>query len=362
MISLLLHNHLNIYNKLGDRYNYKMKDKNNTLNSIAIWWTKKEEKEVNVHLDINIWHTKESKGNYLEFGIKIDNYRAINAIYIYIPYLVGKKDIEDKASILASDNTLTNAMFNEKLDVSKGEGSFHTVKFSNTKKFQYCKLDVTNDINIKKKIIELDIKEGGDNSINTVYYRFRINKVEKIFTELKENYFWIDGFFKTVGFLELNINSVRKLPDTVVDKLGGVTFNSMNLFLMTDNFTNFIYQSRDAKKSRILENHIWDNYLDESNSKKINKIIAYHWKKEDKKGRKTIPFEDYNLFVKISYIRKGLLSWLSMIVLVLGFGIISGVSGNYITKKLFDNFSDDNKTTQSEDNQTARGGDKNGTK
>lgn len=336
-----------------------MKDSNETLNSIAVWWEKKD--TVQVHLDINIWHTKESKGNYLEFGIKIDNYRDIDDINIYIPYLINKEEIEDKAETLASDNTLTNAMFNEKLDVSKGDGSFHTVKFSNGNKFQYCKLDREEDISINNNTIKLKIKEGGDASINTIYYRFRINKVEKIFTELKENYFWVDGFFKTIGFLEININSVRKLPDSVVDKLGGVKFDSMNLFLMTDNFTNFIFQSKDAKKSRILENHIWDKYLNEENSKKINKIVAYHWKKEDTKDDNIIPFEDYNLFVKISYICKDWKSWISMIVLVLLFGIISGVSGNFITKNVFDNFNNDGRMISLEDKQTTSKGDKNGT-
>jgi uncharacterized protein YneF (UPF0154 family) len=51
-----------------------------------------------------------------------------------------------------------------------------------------------------------------------------------------------------------------------------------------------------------------------------------------------------------------------MVILVLLFGIISGVSGNFVTQKVFDNFSNDNNTTHSENNQTYKGGDKNETK
>lgn len=317
------------------------------MNSIAVWWDKNE--HVRVHFDVNIWHTTELKGNYLEFGLKLENYREIDKINIYIPYVVSKADIEDRGKILASDNTLTNAMFNERLDVSKGHGSFHTVKFPNneSKNFLYYELDIEKDIVINKDntIILTVNKNGNHKDFNTIYYRFRINKVEKIFTELKENYFWIDGFFKTIGFVEVNVNSVRKLPKSIVDKLDDVKFDSMNLFIMTDNFTNFLFQSKEVKKSRILENHIWDKYLSEENNKKINKIIAYHWKKEDKDETSTnIPFEDYNLFVKISYIRKDWKSWLSMVVLVLLFGIISGVSGNYVTSKVLNNFNDMNTT------------------
>ncbi len=223
---------------------WKEKDKDEqTMNSIAIWWDKKDSipdiSDVKVHIDINIWHTKKSDDNYLEFGLKIENYKKLDNIYIYIPYTIEKSDIEDKAGVLASDNTLTNAMFNEKLEVSKGEGSFHTVKFPKhpKKNFEYCELDIKNNIEIKNKTIILDINKGATEKV--IYYRFRIKKIERIFTGLKENYFWIDGFFKTIGFIEVNINSVRKLPKHIVDKLDGISFDSMNLFIMTDNFYKF---------------------------------------------------------------------------------------------------------------------------
>jgi hypothetical protein len=241
--------------------------------------------------------------------------------------------------ILASDNALTNAMFNEKLRTKRGDGSLHTVEFpNNSENFLYCEINIDNDIEIERdRTIKLKINgRNYDNEIKKSYYRFRINKLEKIFTELKENYFWIDGFFKTIGFIEININSVRKLPENIVDCLDNITFTSMNLFIMTDNFTNFIFQSEDVKKSRILENHIWDEYLSEENAKDINKIIAYHWKEQN--------FKDYNLFVKISYITKSV--WLIglTIILILSLGVVGGVGGNYFTKKVFNNFDDINNT------------------
>lgn len=311
------------------------------MNSIGIWWDKQD--DVKVHLDVNIWHTKKSNGNYLEFGIEIVNYNKLDYMNIYVPYIIEKNDIEDKAGILSLNPSLTMAMFNENLDVSSMNGSFCDVKFHQdiNKNFSYCKIDINKDIElIDNKIIKLKINKT-DNDTKIIYYRFRINKIEKIFTELKENYFWIDGFFKTIGFIEININSVRKLPDNVVDKLKNVKFDSMNLFMMTDNFTNFIFQSEDVNKSRILENHIWDKYLSKENAKDINKIIAYHWRKKD--------FEDYNLFVKISYITKS--KWLIglMVVLILFLGAIGGVGGNYITEKLSNGFSDVNITKKVKD-------------
>jgi hypothetical protein len=319
--------------------------KDGKMNSIAVWW--KEEKNVKVHpkvhLDVNIWHTKKSKSNYLEFGLKIENYKSLKYINIYVPYDISKDDIEDKAGILASNHSLTNAMFNERVKITKDDGRFHPVEFSSDdRNFTYYEIDIDEDIKIiKNKLIK--IKANKKDDIKTIYYRFRINKIENIFTEINENYFLLDGFFKKIGFLEVNVNSLRKLPRNIVDKLYNIKFTSINLFIMTDNFTNFIFQSEKVHKSRILENHIWEQYLSRENSKKINKITAYHWKKERKNNKDEIlSFEDYNLFVKLSYISKNSLLLVLMLVFILIFGAVGGVLGNYITKKTFNNISDTN--------------------
>lgn len=338
---LLLLNLLSMYHKTIKYIRKKMRSSKNinAMNSIAIWWDKNQ--DVNVHLDINIWHTRKSDDNYMEFGLKITNYKEIEKLNIYIPYSINKDDIEDKAELLASEPSLTKAMFNENLDVSPLQGSFGTVKFHDERidNFVYCKLDIKTDIDIKDQIITFNInKNSDDDTINTIYYRLRINKLESIFTESNENYVFLDGLFKKIGFLEVNINSVRKLPSKIIDQLTDIKFTSMNLFLMTNNFTNFIFQSEDVKKSRILENHIWEKYLSKENSKNISKIIAYHWKNKDDN------FIDYNLFVKLSYMSKYWYSWFLMIATVVILGAIGGVGGNFITTKYFHSFNDGNIT------------------
>jgi hypothetical protein len=62
--------------------------------------------------------------------------------------------------ILASDNALTNAMFNEKLRTTRSDGSLHTVEFldDNKKNFVYCKLNIDDDIEIESdRTIKLKI-------------------------------------------------------------------------------------------------------------------------------------------------------------------------------------------------------------
>lgn len=310
-----------------------------TDNSIGIWW--KPNEKVKVHLDVNIWYTQDHKDNYLEFGLRIKNYTQISAMYIHIPYEISEDDIEDKAKILFSDNELANAMFNEQLKIGSSSGSFRNVEFINDpiKNFVSCEMN-KNDFYVKSNTINLIIKHEPHGSTNsdTIYYRFRINKVAKIFTEVKENYFWLDGLFKKIGFIEVNINSVRGLPSHIVDTLCKISFDSLNLFIMTDNFTTFIFNSRDVKKSRILENHIWKKYLSEASNKNIKKIVAYHWYKEDKKDDSIIPFKDYSLFVKLSYTTKNLILLSIMILMIVAMGTVGGIIGNYVTTKCFNGF------------------------
>jgi len=366
MVNLLLHNLLNMFEK------FRRKNNNEPMNSIAVWWDMNDnykEGEVEVHLDVNIWHTNKSTDNYLEFGLKIKNYSMLEHIHIYIPYKINKEIIEDKAVILASNHSLTNAMFNERVKITKDDGRFHPVEFSSTSRsFTYYEIDRDEDIEImQNSIIKLKInsKEG----VDTIYYRFRINKIENIFTSISENYFLLDGIFKKTGFLEVNVNSLRKLPRKIVDKLDNIKFTSINLFIMTDNFTSLIFQSEKVNKSRILENHIWKQYLSEENSKKINKTIAYHWRKEEKKKNsegidEIIPFDDYNLFVKLSYTSKNLVLLGLMIISILIVGALGGVAGNFMTKGIDGLFVDNNVTIKicKENANFKQQGDQNGTK
>jgi len=261
---------------------------------------------------------------------------------------------------LGAEPLLTKVLFNENLAVTPFTGSFSPVKFHNEEldDFLYCKLDIQNDIEIRNQTISININKNDASGIKTIYYRFRINKLESIFSESNENYVFLDGLFKKIGFLELNINSIRKLPSSIIDKLTGIKFESMNLFLMTNNYTSLLFQSKEPNKSRILENHIWEKYLSPENSKNITKIIAYHWKS------KTGIFTDYNLFVKLSYMSKSITSWLLMLATIIILGAIGGVAGNYITKCVDDLFIDNNVTTEvcKVNTNFIQKGDQNGTK
>jgi len=310
------------------------------MNSIALWWDKKNEcKEISpkVHLDINIWLSKNEKLNSIEFGLKIDDFFAIESIHLFLPFFCEYSDFNDKVVELSKNAKLTNALFNKKMTISNDEGIFHKVTGPDGKTFHYCNIneeDITFSIinceNIKRgSQISISPKNKPKEKVNTVYYRFRITKLDKILKTISENNFIIDGFFKKMNFIEFNINTIRKLPPTIVEKVfDDYEFKSMNLFLITDMFNDFLFQSKKLKASRILENPIWNEYI--GHNQLYDEMIAYHWK-EDK-------FTDYSLFLKTSHIKRNYWLFILMILFTIILGCIGGLGGNYITTKIFNNF------------------------
>jgi len=235
-------------------------------------------------------------------------------------------------------------MFNEKSKIEIGDGKSHFVDLGEDKdKFHYYELNTENDISVE------NIKPSNNNgsspsqplfshvtitpphtageNIDTGYFRIRINKMDKIFKSVNDNHFVIDGFFKKNWFVEVSINNVRKLSSDIVDKMPDNSSNlSMNLFLITDDSTNFTFQSKPLYSSRILESYIWNEYIGQT---RVNeKVIAYHWKDEE--------FQDYNLFMKLTYIKRNWILLALMILFILITGVLGDCGGNALTKLFSD--------------------------
>lgn len=350
--------------------------------AIAVWWDKKS-LETYLEVDLNIWLSKKKNGatgwirwirekchnfgqscfskpirdNYIEIGLRITNFEKINKIYIYFPFQFSILDISDMVPQL-KESDIANALFNEKMSVVTDGSSLYNVNYaSGDKKAFYasCTSISENSIESVKEgcILTLDIPQS-NGSGNILYKRIRINKIETIVNEFSENNFIIDGLFKKLQTIEVSINTTRKLPPSIVDKvIDKINLKSINFFLMTDIFTDITFQSEEIKNSRILEQDIWNNYLgiDEKASKDINKIIAYQWKDLSEEGKY---LQDYNLFVKFSMIRKqGLIFALSICAIIL-LGAVSGFCGNRLTTyvdKLETSF-DKNTTQKGEVNAT----------
>lgn len=296
-------------------------------NSIGIWWDNKGKPELpKVSLDINVWNTiKTHDVDYIEFGIKINNYSNFKKLNIFLPYQFELEDVEDKSNCFGN-KLLVSSLFNEKVTITNGNGSQTTIKREDGKEFCVYKPKIS----VKEQI--LSIQPTNIQGIDTVYYRIRINKLDNIFTKIKDNNFFLEGLFKDVGFVEFDINIHRRLPEKIADELSKSDFNfeSIKFFYMTDTNTNIIYQSIPNNNSRILEKHIWGDYLTKQNGKDVDKqkIIALFWKRTEEANKKV---SDFNLFLKLSFTLRSNLALSVAIITLLILGMISGLLGNYLT-------------------------------
>ena len=105
-------------------------------NGIAIWW--KHEEDVNqkpkIHLDIIVWNTvKRDDIDYIEFGIKVENFLKLKEISIYLPYDFKVEDIEDKSSFF-NNKIFANALFNEKVILKSDEKDIYEDYYINGKR------------------------------------------------------------------------------------------------------------------------------------------------------------------------------------------------------------------------------------
>lgn len=341
--------------------------------AIAVWWDK-ESPETYLELDINIWLSKKKNGanglirwirekchrikldcfsktirdNYIEIGLRITNFEKINKIFIYFPFQFSILDVDDMIPHF-KESDIANALFNEKISVVTDGSSLYQVSYISGEKEHFyasCSELKENSIEAVAKgcCLTMEIPTG-HNFSKVIYKRLRINKVETIVNEFSENNFIIDGLFKKLQTVEVSINTTRKLPASIVDRIiKKVNLKSINFFLMTNIFTDVTFQSEKIKNSRILELDIWNSYLgiDKKDAKDIDKVIAYQWKDVATENNY---LQDYNLFVKFSLIKKQWLIFVLSILAVILLGTFSGFCGNRLTAYI-DNFLVDSNETK----------------
>lgn len=327
------------------------------MKSIAIWWDNKE-LTTKIHLDINLWRRDDQQGSYIEIGIKILEGEP-NNIYIDLPLkIIGQfEDMSQKIDI-----NVGQVLFNDQISLTSENGRIKILTLETSeKKFNLCEL--TNDrikledcddgrgrITISYKDYVEEAKKQ-NNSTNPFYFRFRIKSASRIYETKNENYFYLDGLLRRTAILDLNINSPRKLPNTLVTDIKEIQFESINMFLISAGIIGFEFQSEPLKRSRILEDKGWDKYnpylkkdsilrmfMDKlSNLFKLKKqdYVAYHWKQND-------PFKEYSLFLKFTFSTKKLWAIFIMITIIIFLGTTGGVLGNFVTTKYFNSFQDTN--------------------
>ena len=309
------------------------------MNSLAVWYDNRFSGDAKVELHINVCTIKDYT-EYIEFGVLLDSYKLeYGSFYLSVPFEISKNNFNDLSDELY-DSTLISALFNETLS-TEDKNKYFTVKSGSTIKFRVLSIHKENDLDfthenghtkIKISISDELTNNGATNT--TIYMRFRINKIGKIFQKISTNRMFLDGYKEEKGIFEVNVNMKRKLPSEISQNLKkNMKISMINVFFLSDYTTDIIFESKDRKSARILENHIWDEYIGYKDLK-IEKVVAYQWKS----GKDITNVKDFNIFVKTLIREKTWGSWLLVMLFILFLGILGGVGGNAITAKYFNGF------------------------
>ncbi|HIP26590.1 MAG TPA: hypothetical protein EYG80_02925 [Flavobacteriaceae bacterium] len=322
------------------------------MNSLGIWLEGSSDEVPKSEVHINIWHNRNSMP-YIEFGIFIFDYSKIDygKLCISIPYRADKAHFQDMSSNLKNMD-LISALFNERLSLSpeNGGGKFFKVSLASTNRTKMRVVEInknSEDVSFEYitdvqgnnyTIYRIQIPEEIVDKIGKdVYLRFRINKIGNTFLkDIATNEMLLDGYEERKSIFEININMIRKLPSEIQDAIHKrMNIKLVNIFLMTDYLTDIIFESKDRKSARVLENHIWDDYIGYKKDDDIQKVVAYQWKKVSDSGA----ILDFNLFVKMLARDNKKIHWLKVFLFILALGVLGGVFGNLITTKCFNGFS-----------------------
>lgn len=353
------------------------------LNSVAVWLESLDEVRQGsegdpyLHLDLNIWATKQQTDNYLEIGFKVFSWEKVKSIRCILPFELDMNGVSDKGAYLRENPKVLSALFNEAVDLHSNQNNeqFIGVSFpdvsSDVQLFLFCPdrscmeikpLEELRGSELKISLPEKD--ERPENSKNSALYirirfrtnclsrtKFRVPCLEPIIKVRESVATVLTGKSEVTSFVDFKLNSYRSLPWEVQAKVKKTRILSINLFLMTDAWYKMVFESNGTNASRLLEHHIWNGYLSDnheiSSLDSDKMIVAYHWKKRGKQVKtdskqenngyikhETVQYEriqSYNIFIKLFRVESTIRSVLKTVFYVVLFGAVSGLLGNWIS-------------------------------
>lgn len=280
------------------------------MRSFVLWYTKRESKikddeKAKLDLHINLWKVQKNflKEKFIfDFGFFINDITKIKNIYFYIPFEV--EEIKDLGENILNNHKLVGAIFNEVCDIcttrvgkrikiNMKDEEFMIYSLSDDqKKINSChdnhggcilSLQLDNILSENEKELNQDIEK-----IKKYYFRFRIKTDKKNLRFIRNHDFDQSVFsnvFTRTEIIDFRINDIRTCSEMIKEKYGSnYNFNIRKInYLLLRNFNDeFIYYDGNVK-SRILENDLWDDYIEEIHED----LIAYHIKKTAENDKKT---------------------------------------------------------------------------
>lgn len=299
--------------------------------SIIIAEHLKEYKEEDLHkceVHLNLWKNAQRNRFHLEveylldIGIKIFEYKnSVESLTLFFPFQLSKNTISDLGKTLSDSKSLVNAIFNESMIHTDGEGNQGSLSKYESK---------SKEVNEKKRRsfilyilapnnYDVETKEGLSGTFLTIklngaelpdaekegnlYIRFRIkiNDVNaQTFLKRDEDLAndVLQAAFSKTELYDIRINDRRETDDKVLEEIETTMHNTLmpitkaHFFFVTNVVDQVSNGTSERMDTRMLEMDKWNTYVPYEDT---HPRIAYHWKKVAEKEKS---FENFEIFFR----------------------------------------------------------------
>lgn len=314
-------------------------------NSVAIW---AEDKPDESHLHVNYWIIKKNvfiRDHFLDFGIKLIKWNG-GKISFYFPYEISDKCITELGKEL-KNTELANAMFKEDCQIITGPAKEFVIK-DRIEQFTVFEFDERNDLEYSHKyggtICSIKIPK---NDIKNWYVRFRVKisykealkncfkKIEwrNVRSIFSEKYTPRGSFYQSartsVDAIDFRINNKGDLNLSLLKENQNdfINLKKLHFFLINDVDEDLIRSSSIPVGIRLLENSIWEKYLQDITGNK-RKYCASKWTCQPAKE------EGWEIFFKLQFASANILtiSWYILVACFIAGAV--NISSSFIYDRL----------------------------
>lgn len=313
----------------------------------------KESFNTDVELHFNYWSLKEGSVNYLDVGVRLSKVGRFDSLNFYFPFDFDSLTYQPQLGVkICNDHELISAVFNSPVIKSQPNGATGVFDITLSDREEQPLLRFITQLQAAKKdspggvVIEaqnddekgngctlrfpenlFSFKDGVDG-----YFRFRIvlSKSDKknISSVHKPRGALLTNHFEKSEIVDFRINESRNIPEKIRKKLSGEShIHKVHFFLIRDASSEYKMGNSKYDRCRLLEEDLWNKYLDIDSVKGQDQMLIYHWKDkaESEKG-----IDHFASFAKFT--QRKVTGWdlLLIIVLIFVFGVGSSLLTNFI--------------------------------
>lgn len=371
--------------------------------SLAFWFGTKNEHDdtyldnIDTELHFNYWSLKSAQTSFLDVGVRLTSrqnalLKNVENVKIFLPFKRSEIDFDlNLGELVCDDKTLLAAIFNSHilstrsedgsgvLNVTLPDGEvfdFYThieeksddgmpgveIRPFNDTKQPGTILTIPTELITRKRATCKPKKEKkleqfknpfsrnldpSEQAISYFRFRVKLNRRENsISTIFRPKASYITSQFEETQIVDFRVNEARILPLKIREQIQEARrLTKVHFFLIREASAEYKAAHSEFKRCRILESEIWDKYLGHKSDTDKQPMLIYHWTKEGKykkEAKKLEPIDHFAAFSKFSSTSVTDKKIVTMFLILITFGVISGIIANKLWSLIPDSNSENN--------------------